>query len=157
MWGNLESPQPLGYRNTDGRTDWNAFRGALESELRDRHLGVENQTTTRFLAQHFFGRVDARAIQKMGSELQILRTRMELDDIELINLGNAWYIANRPEDHLRYIRKNIMSVSSRLKKANSRMQLGARNFPAELGNHHALRSLPEAEVVVGELKDSLDS
>jgi hypothetical protein len=155
-WGNLPAPLPLGYITDDGRPDWQGFRRDLRDQFLGEHEGQENAVTTRGLAEQFFGSTNARAVQKMGQELDSLRADLEVDSRELVNLDNRWWVATRPEDHLRYANKGVRQIKARLERTGRRLAIGATAHPRELGAHPALGMIDGARVAVGELESSLD-
>jgi hypothetical protein len=156
-WGNLSVPLPLGYITEDGRPDWQSFRRDLRDQFLGEHVGQENAVTTRGLAELLFGSANARAVQKMGQELDNLRAALEVESRELVNLDNTWWVASRPEDHLRYANKGVRQIKTRLERTGRRLEIGATEHPRELGGHPALGMIAGARVAVGELESSLDA
>src|SRR6266511_3294677 len=156
-WGNLPTPLPLGYITTDHKPDWAGFRRDLRDTVLQEHEGEENAVSTKSLAEFFFGSDNARAVQRMGQELDNLRAVLEFESRELVNLGNRWWVASRPEDHLRYANKGVRQIKGRLERAGKRLAIGATAHPAELGDHPALGMIAGARVAVGELESSLST
>ena len=156
-WGNLVTPLPLGYITAEGKPDWASFRRDLRDTVLQEHEGEENAITTKSLAELCFGSDNARAVQRMGQELNNLRALLEAESRELVNLDNKWWVASRPEDHLRYANKGVRQIMGRLKRTGQRLGIGATAHPAELGDHPALGMIDGARVAVGELESSLST